>query len=64
MPPLTKQALKKVVGDMRFMQASALVASRLNDNKSAIRYMDDLMLLEDAIDREMRIGCAKNREQS
>jgi hypothetical protein len=52
------QALKKVVGDMRFMQATALVASGLNESKDAKKYMHDLAELDDALDSEMRIGCA------
>lgn len=48
-------ALKKLVGDMRFIQAAAMVASNLNDNKIALRYMDDLHLLDDAIETEIRM---------
>ena len=52
------QALKKVVGDMRFMQATALVASGLNENKDSKKYMHELAALDEALDDEMRIGCA------
>lgn len=46
-------ALRKVIGDMRFIQASAIVASGLNDTKQAHAYMRELhrldKLLEQAI---------------
>lgn len=52
------QALKKVVGDMRFMQATALVASSLTESKDAKKYMHELAALDAALDDEIRIGCS------
>ena len=52
------QALKKVVGDMRFMQATALVESGMTESKDAKKYMHELAALDDALNDEMRIGCA------
>lgn len=49
----TLRAIKKVIGDMRFMQAASLVASGLSDNKDAIKYMRELAQLERLIDKEL-----------
>lgn len=54
------QALRKVVGDMRFIQASALVASGTSEGKDARRYMNELAALEEVINEEMSIRCAKS----
>lgn len=40
------QQLKSIVGDMRFIQAAALVASKLNENKDASAYMRNLARLD------------------
>jgi len=53
---LTKEQLQEiryVIVDMRFMQAAALVASRLSENKEAKAYMSKLARLEDAIAKEI-----------
>ena len=47
------QELKHVVGDMRFMQASALVASGLNENKQAQAYMSKLANLDKMLGEEI-----------
>ena len=47
------QELKHVVGDMRFMQASALVASGLNENKQAQAYMSKLAKLDKLLGEEI-----------
>jgi hypothetical protein len=47
------QEIKKVIGDMRFMQAAALVASGTSEDKSAIAYMKNLARLERAVDAEI-----------
>jgi division protein CdvB (Snf7/Vps24/ESCRT-III family) len=48
------QALKKVVGDMRFIQATALVSSAMSESKDAQKYMRELAQLEKVIDVEMQ----------
>lgn len=47
------QELKHVVGNMRFMQASLLVASGLNENKLAIAYMSKLARLDRLLGEEI-----------
>ncbi len=53
MNALDLRELKQVIGDMRFMQAAALVASGLNDSKDASQYMKKLARLEKSIDAEI-----------
>jgi len=47
------QELKDLVGGMRFMQASSLVAAGLNDNKQAEAYMRKLAKLDAALTTEI-----------
>lgn len=47
------QAIRKVVGDMRFMQASSVVASGLNEHKQAQAYMRELKRLYDLLEVEI-----------
>lgn len=47
------QAVRKVIGDMRFMQASAIVASGLNDTKQAAAYMRELHRLDKLLEQEV-----------
>lgn len=49
----TIQELRAVVGDMRFMQAAALVASGLNENKQAQAYMSRLAKLDKKLGDEL-----------
>lgn len=45
--------VKDVVGDMRFIQAAALVASGLQENKQAAAYMQKLGKLDRLISQEI-----------
>ena len=47
------QELKEMVGGMRFMQASSLVAAGLNDNKQAEAYMRKLAKLDAVLTTEI-----------
>ena len=47
------QAIRKVVGDMRFIQATAIVASGLNDSKQAASYMRELHRLDKLLEQEI-----------
>lgn len=47
------QELRKVIGDMRFMQAAALVASGQQENKSAQAYMQKLAKLDKLLGEEI-----------
>lgn len=52
----TLDAVRKVIGDMRFMQAAAVVASGLNENKQSIAYMKHLADLDRTIKQEILKG--------
>lgn len=52
----TLAAIRKVVGDMRFMQAAAVVASGLNENKQAASYMSHLAKLDKELEAELLRG--------
>ena len=54
----TLSAVRKVIGDMRFMQASAIVSSGLNDHKQAQAYMSHLAKLDKALEQEILKGSA------
>ena len=45
--------IRNVIGDMRFMQAAALVASGLNENKQAAAYMSRLAKLDKLLGDEI-----------
>lgn len=47
------QAVRKVIGDMRFIQAAAIVASGLNDSKTATAYMKELARLDKMLEQEI-----------
>lgn len=47
------QELRAVIGGMRFMQASSLVAAGLNENKQAEAYMRKLAKLDAALTTEI-----------
>lgn len=46
--------IKHVIGDMRFMQAAALVASGTAEDKKAREYMSKLSGLEKLLDEEIK----------
>ncbi len=48
------QQIKSVIGDMRFIQAAALVASGMNENKDAQAYMRNLARLDKAVDAAIK----------
>lgn len=53
---LTKEQLvdiRKVIGDIRFMQAAAIVASGLNDTKQGKQYMSKLANLDRLLEQEI-----------
>ena len=47
------QSVRKVIGDMRFMQAASIVASGLNDSKQASAYMKELARLNKLLEQEI-----------
>ena len=47
------QSVRKVIGDMRFMQAASIVASGLNDSKQASAYMKELARLDKLLAQEI-----------
>lgn len=46
-------AVRKVIGDMRFIQASSVVASGLNEHKQAVAYMSHLHKLDKVLEAEL-----------
>ena len=60
MTPEQLREIRHVIGDMRFMQASALVASGLNENKQATAYMIKLAKLDKLLGEEIE----RNRDES
>lgn len=46
--------IKSALSDLRFMQAAALVASKMNESKDAINYMRNLHRLTDVVDVEIK----------
>lgn len=53
--------IKSVIGDMRFMQASALVASKL-ESKESRAYMNNLARLEKVLGNELITIMGLNNE--
>ena len=53
MTPEQLREIRHVIGDMRFMQASALVVSGLNENKQATAYMIKLANLDQLLGEEI-----------
>ena len=53
MNPEQLREIRHVIGDMRFMQASALVDSGLNENKQATAYMIKLAKLDKLLGEEI-----------
>lgn len=51
-------AVRKVIRDMRIMQASSIVASGLNKHKQAIAYMNHLENLDKLLEQETLKGDA------
>lgn len=47
------QAIRKVIGDMRFIQAAAIVACGLNEHKQAQAYMRELQRLDKMLEQEV-----------
>ena len=47
------QAIRKVIGDMRFIQAASVVASGLNEHKQAQAYMRELHRLDKLLEQEI-----------
>ena len=60
MTPEQLREIRHVIGDMRFMQASALVVSGLNENKQATAYMIKLANLDNLLGEEIE----RNRDES
>lgn len=60
MTPEQLREVRHVVGDMRFMQAAALVASGMNENKQALAYMSKLAKLVKLLGEEIE----RNRNES
>lgn len=50
---LDLQAIRKLLADLRFIQAAAIVAIGLNTNKTAKDYMERIKLAEKSIDDEL-----------
>ena len=46
--------IKSLLGDLRFIQAAAMVGSRMNEHKDAIGYMRNLARLIDLTDAEIK----------
>ena len=53
MTPEQLREIRHVIGDMRFMQATAQVASGLNENKQATAYMSKLAKLDKLLGEEI-----------
>ena len=53
MTPEQLREVRRVVGDMRFMQAAALVASGMNENKQALAYMSKLAKIDKLLGEEV-----------
>lgn len=48
------QAIRKLILDMRFIQASAIVASGLNEHKQAQAYMRELQRLYEIVEEILK----------
>lgn len=48
--------IKRMLVDLRFMQASALVASGLSDTKESRAYMRNITRLEEVLHNEIKKG--------
>ena len=46
--------IKSAISDLRFIQAAALVASKMNEDKDAVAYMRNLHRLANVIDKEIK----------
>lgn len=46
-------SIKKLLGDLRFMQAASLVSVNMGDNKQCMAYMREINRLEDVIKTEL-----------
>jgi hypothetical protein len=46
-------SIKKLLGDLRFMQAASLVSVNMGDNKQCMAYMREINRLEDVIKAEL-----------
>jgi len=46
--------IKSALGDLRFIQAAAMVASKMNEDKDAVAYMRNLHRLTNVIDKEIK----------
>ncbi len=46
--------MKKLLNDLRFIQAAALVASEMNEDKKPIEYMKRISRLEKLIELELK----------
>ena len=46
--------IKSLLGDLRWIQAAAMVGSRMNEHKDSISYMRNLARLIDLIDAEIK----------
>lgn len=54
---MTEQDLidaKRFLTDLHFIQASAIVATQLQDNKKAIEYMKRIAQVRDAIEEQLK----------
>lgn len=46
--------MKKLLMDLRFMQANALVASGMNEDKKALEYMKRISRMEKLLEYELK----------
>jgi hypothetical protein len=51
--------IKKMLSDLRWMQASALVASGLSENKASRAYMRQITRMEELLTAEIKKGLIK-----
>jgi hypothetical protein len=51
--------IKKMLSDLRWMQASALVASGLSDSKDSRAYMRQITRMEELLTQEIKKGLIK-----
>ena len=46
--------IKRCIGDLRFIQAAAIVGCRLNESKQAMDYMKNLNRLESVVEQAIK----------
>jgi hypothetical protein len=52
-------SIKKLLGDLRFMQAASLVSVGVGDNKQCLAYIKEINRLEKVIENEIELNTGR-----